>query len=45
MNTTLILQMLLLLIIIVLVVVGITLIIKKNLGAKDRSSNDHPTNW
>ena len=44
MNTTLILQMLLLLIIIVLVVVGITLI-KKNQGAKDRSSNDHPTNW
>ena len=44
MNTTLILQMLPLLIIIVLVVVGIKLI-KKKQGAKDKSSNDHPTNW
>ena len=43
-NMTLILQMLPLLIIIVLMVVGV-MSIKKNQGAKDKSSNDHPTNW
>ena len=40
---TLILQMLPLLIIIVLTVVGVMSI--KNQGTKDKSSNDHPTNW
>jgi len=39
---TLILQMLPLLIIVV--AVGIMLV-KKNKGAKDKSSNNHPTNW
>ena len=43
-NMTLILQMLPLLIIIVLAVVGV-MSIKKNQGTKDKSSNDHPTNW
>jgi len=33
-----------LLIVIVLVVVGIVSI-KKSRGTKDKSSNDHPTNW
>ena len=43
-NMTLIMQMLPLLIIIVLAVVG-AMLIKKNQGAKDKSSNNHPTNW
>ena len=41
---TLIMQMLPLLIIIVLAVVG-AMLIKKNKGTKDKSSNNHPTNW
>ena len=41
---TLILQMLPLLIIIVLAIFGAKLI-KKKQGTKDKSSNNHPTNW
>ena len=41
---TLIMQMLPLLVIIVLAVVG-AMLIKKNQGTKDKSSNNHPTNW
>ena len=44
-NSTLILQMLAFLILIVIVVVGIIMLLKKNQGTKDKSSNDHPTNW
>jgi len=44
-NWTLILQMLPLLIFIVIVIVGMIMALKKNQGTKDKSSNDHPTNW